>query len=359
MYVDDNILVSDNRPALDAFKKILHDKYEIVDKGPIAYYLGVEIVRDRALRTLKIHQSKYLADVLKSVGIDESCTTKYDTPLPAGIHLSANDGAMYERDLYRSLVGSLIYLSIWTRPDIAYAVSVLSKHMQNPARDHHVAMRHVLLYLNGTRDLGITYHGHDPLGTCTLYGFCDADFAGNPDTRRSRSGWVYMLCGAALSWRSKTQSVCAISTADSEMYAAVAAVKECKYLRDQLARLGLYQSDPTVLFEDNRATLAIATNGSYREATKHLGNARAFLRYHNENGTVELTDCYTEKQNADMFTKSLGRIPFNSFRDLTMGVIVPGNQFYYERMDWRKEYERKHAAKYRQEEVFVNGNFET
>ena len=230
--------------------------------------------------------------------------------------------------------------------------------MQNPSRDHHIAMRHLLLYLNGTRDYGVTYHGDDAHGVCTLYGFVDADFAGNPDTRRSRSGWVYFLCGGAVSWRSKVQTVVASSTADSELYAAVSAVKECKYLRDQLSRLGLYQPDPTVLYEDNRATLAIATNGSYREATKHLGNARAYLRYHCENGTVELTDCHTEKQNADMFTKSLGRIPFHSFRDLTMGVVTTDDRFFYERMDWRKEYERKFAAKSRQEEVFVGDDFE-
>jgi hypothetical protein len=123
-----------------------------------------------------------------------------------------------------------------------------------------------------------------------------------------------------------------------------------------MAKIGVYQPDPTILYEDNRATLAIASNGSYREATKHLGNAREFLRYNCEHGTVDLTDCYTERQNADMFTKSLGRVPFMTFRDLVMGANVPNDQYHYERVDWRKEYERKHAAKYHQEEVFVDGN---
>ena len=141
----------------------------------------------------------------------------YTTPLPAGITLTKNEGEAYEHDLYRSAIGSLIYLSHWTRIDIAYTVSALAVHMANPSRDHHVALEHLLHYLHGTRDKGITYHGYDAHGINQIYRFVDTDFAGDKDTRRSRSGHVVLMNGAALSWKSRLQTVIAHSTTDAEV----------------------------------------------------------------------------------------------------------------------------------------------
>ena len=276
----------------------------------------------------------------------EKDALKYDTPLPAGITLEKNDGEPYELDLYKSMIGSLIFLAQWTRIDIAYAVSVLSAHMANHSRDHHVALKHLLHYLHGTRNRGITYHGFDDHGINTIYGFVDADYAGDSETRRSRSGFVILCNSGAISWKTKLQTVIANSTTDAEIYAATAAIKEIAYLRDAMRRIGLPQSTErergrgTILYEDNEATVAIARTGSHREATKHLAIARCFLRYHHENGTVYFKDCHTKNMVADFLTKSLGKIPFVELTDDAMGAQPKTDVYRYWRRDWKGEYER-------------------
>ena len=114
--------------------------------------------------------------------------------------------------------------------------------MSNPSRDHHVALKHLLHYLHGTRGKGITYHGYDDHGINQIYGFVDADFAGDTDTRRSRSGFLVMLNSGCISWKSKLQTVISSSTTDAEIYAATTAIKEIAYLRDALRRISLPQA---------------------------------------------------------------------------------------------------------------------
>ncbi len=129
MYVNDNVIISNDREELDCFKQRMHEKFKIVDKGLIKDYLGVQVQRSRENRTLKIVQEGYVNEILTSVGIKLSNPLKYDMPLPAGTILRKNQEGPYELDVYRSLIGSLIYLAQWTRIDIAHAVSVLAAHM--------------------------------------------------------------------------------------------------------------------------------------------------------------------------------------------------------------------------------------
>ena len=345
MYVDDNIIISNDRKCLNAFKEAMHDKFKIVDKQDIKTYLGVQIERDKDKGTLKMHQEGYLNEVLAAMGIKSTDTLTYPTPLPANVMLTKNTGDPYELDLYRSAIGSLIYLSQWTRIDIAYAVSALAAHMSNPSRDHHVALKHLLHYLHGTRDKGIVYHKYDVHGINKIYGFVDADYAGERDTRKSRSGYVIMMNSGAISWKSKLQTVVANSTTDAEVYAATVAIKEIVYLRDALRRIGLPQavegdsSKGTILYEDNEATTAIARTAAHREATKHMAIARSFLRYHQENGTVHFVDCYTSMQVADFLTKPLGNQTFGKLVSEAMGDKCKDDIAKYSRRNWKEKYE--------------------
>ena len=364
MYVDDNIIISNNRTCLDKFKADMHDKYKIVDKGAIATYLGVQIERSREKgnQWLKIHQEGYLNEVLAAMDIKKDNTLVYNTPLPTNIPLIRNEGEPYELDIYRSVIGSLIYLSTWTRIDIAYAVSALAAHMANPSRDHHVALKHLLHYLHGTRDKGITYHANDGHGINKLYGFVDADYAGDSNTRKSRTGYVMMMNSGAISWKSKLQTVVANSTTDAEVYAATLAIKEIIYLRDALRRIGLPQAtadDPskgTILYEDNEATTAIAKTAAHREATKHMAIARAFLRYHHENGTISMTDCYTHTQVADFLTKSLGAQIHHMLVDEATGKKEMKDITRFSRRDWRTAFDKGSRNIQQQEDTMTLNN---
>lgn len=316
-YVDDFIMVSNNLEALQDFKDDMMKKYAHNNGGDISYYLGVEIERDRKNKTLKLHQTKYTQDLLEGV-LETKKLVERDTPLSPGIKLLKHSGEPVEQGWYRSVIGTCIYLSGWTRPDISYAVSELAAHVSNPGPEHHRQLLHLLGYLKKTIGLSITYSGNlrgSEYKLNELVGFCDASFAGNPETWKSRTGFVMMLNGGPISWKSKPQSLVALSTTDAEIEAAVRAVREVLGLRGQLFYLGLEQQNPTTLHEDNAATIHISINASLREATKHLGYRRAFLRDHHYKRSVVLRPIATSEQTADIFTKSLSRIIFERHRN--------------------------------------------
>ena len=169
---------------------------------------------------------------------------------------SAQNRALYrysaEQALYRNMVGSLLYLACWTRPDIALAVSELSRFVSDPSQNHMQAEKHLLRYLKGSIDLGLRYSKPKNSGPMdrpnVLWGFVDSDWAGCPDSRRSTSGYTLMLNGAAVSWKSKRQPVVALSTAEAEFIAASSMVQEVIYARRLLERLRFPQTDPTPIF---------------------------------------------------------------------------------------------------------------
>eukprot|EP00961_Rhodomonas_salina_P283943 3837482-Rhodomonas_salina.1 len=108
-----------------------------------------------------------------------------------------------------------MYLSGFTRPDIAHSVNQCSRFMSNPGQSHMNAARRILRYLAGSADLGITYEAQPASRENLLWGFADADHAGDPDTRRSVTGYVTMLCGGAISWASNRQAVVALSSSEA------------------------------------------------------------------------------------------------------------------------------------------------
>ena len=168
----------------------------------------------------------------------------------AGAPLSSEDHATY-----RMAVGSLLYLACWTRPDISFAVSELSRFVSAPAEAHMKAVKHLVRYLRGTMDLGLLYSktagGAGPPSVLTAY--VDADWAGDPDSRRSTTGYVLVLNGAAISWKSKRQTVIALSSAEAEFIAASSLVQEITYCRKLLSALGFEQPAATPVFEIGRA----------------------------------------------------------------------------------------------------------
>ena len=176
-----------------------------------------------------------------------------------------------EQEKYRAIVGSLLYLSCWTRPDISFAVSELSRFVAEPGDKHLVAAKHLLRYVKGTKDLGLRFSRPCDSKLDTLWGYVDSDWAGCLDSRKSTTGFVLMFGGAAVSWKSKRQSVVALSSAEAEFMAASSLVQEVIYIRKFLANLGFAQKEPTKIFEDNRTCVAWSqgsVGGSDR--AKHL-----------------------------------------------------------------------------------------
>ena len=204
---------------------------------------------------------------------------------------------------YREAVGSLMYASMGTRPDITFAVSTVAQFLENPGAAHWEAVKHIFRYLKGTRDMKLTYGDEEK----DLQGFVDADGA-SQDHRRAISGYVFMVDGGAVSWSSKKQEIVTLSTTEAEYVAATHAAKEAVWLRRLFGELfppAETINKPTTLHSDNKSAIALATGGQFHARTKHIDIRYHFIRYMIKAESIWLIYCPTDKQTADTLTKAL------------------------------------------------------
>ncbi|CAA7058648.1 unnamed protein product [Microthlaspi erraticum] len=200
---------------------------------------------------------------------------------------------------YRRLVGKLIYLAA-TRPDLAYAVHILSQFMQHPRHDHWIALMCVIRYLKGTPGQGVFLKSDCDL---RLHGWCDSDYAGCPLTRRSLSGWLMQLGSSPISWQTKKQDVVSRSSAEAEYRCMAMALCELKGLRQLLMELGVEHDRPMSLHCDNQAALYIAANPVFHERTKHVEIDCHYVRDAVHDRLIATKKVDTKEQLADIFTK--------------------------------------------------------
>ncbi len=312
VYVDDILMVSNSRKFLDSEKIIIGNRFPMHDLGNVNYILGVKIIRDRKNRRMWLSQEGYIQEVLKKFKM-ESCKP-VSTPADTDVKLPRNDGSAVNQVEYQSLVGSLIYAAIGTRPDIAQAVGMVSQHNSNPGIIHWTAAKRILRYLNGTRNYSLKFEGTREPGI-ELYGYTDADW-GSFDlvNRKSQSGYGFYIAGGLISWTSRKQATVALSTTEAEYMAVSLACQELIWIRRVIGELGFIQKDATILYEDNIGAIETTKNPKFHGRMKHIDLRHHFIRDHVEKGTVSVEFCPTENQIADIFTKPLTREKFEKFR---------------------------------------------
>ncbi|MCO5556229.1 hypothetical protein L7F22_009775 [Adiantum nelumboides] len=215
---------------------------------------------------------------------------------------------------YASACGSLMYAMVATRPDIAYAVGVVSRFMSNPGKKHWEAVKGVLRYLNGTKDRCICFGK----GKLSVVGYTDADYAGDLDKWRSTSSYLYTFAGGAISWLSRLQSCVTLSTTEAEYVAASEACKEAIGLTRLVGDLGIVREIP-VLHCDSQSAIQLARNLVFHAKTKHVDVRYHFIREVLEDKPLQLVKVYTDDNPADLLTKSLSSERFTHCREL-MGI---------------------------------------
>jgi hypothetical protein len=315
VYVDDLLLIGPSIEVIDTFKAELREAFKIKDMGPVHTMLGMLVTRDRARRTMTITQSKFVADLLERHGMGDCSAVA--SPMVPGTKVELDkskeglDAAL--RTAYQQMVGSLMYLASRTRPDITYAVVVLSRVCSHPTAEHMVMAKRVLRYLQGTKDWGLSYGGG---GGCELVGYADADLGGGPESR-STSGFVFLLNGAPVSWGSKLQAPVALSTGESEYYAVGAGFQNGVHLRAVLEAIGCPQQ-ATVVHEDNQACIAMSNNPIVSKRTKHIAIKYHFVRQKVREGEFELRHCPGPEMLADALTKAL---PADTHKRLCRGMM--------------------------------------
>ena len=222
--------------------------------------------------------------------------------------------------LYQSLVGSLLYAAVSTRPDIAQTVSKLSRMMSRAEAHHLQRAKRVLAYLKGTSERGLRFSGgglHDAPNI--VLGYSDADWAGDLASRRSTTGYAFLLNGAVISWNSKLQPTVALSTTEAEYMALCAATQEAVFLRKLLLDMGFPQQEATAIGEDNQGCIALSKNPITSARSKHIDIKYHFVREKVKSEEVIVLYCDTDNMMADVLTKPLAEEKHNKFTMWMMG----------------------------------------
>ena len=305
IHVDDCILTGSSPELISQYKSKLNDCYALTDLGPIHWLLGIKVTRNRSARTISLSQTSYIDSIISRFGLSDA--KSYSTPMVPGIIYSRNDCPSDPTEIdrmkktpYREAIGSLMYASVATRPDITYAVSALSRFLDNPGSIHWEAAKRVLRYLSGTRDFTLTYgeERHD------LTGYTDADGASH-EHRHAISGYAFLIDGGAISWQSRKQEIVTLSTAEAEYVATTHAAKEAIWLRRLIFELFTIPPSPTTLYCDNQAAIKLAIEDNYHARTKHIDIRFHFIRQTITDSTLTLIYCPTDDMTADILTKSL------------------------------------------------------
>ncbi|UYV67807.1 K02A2.6-like [Cordylochernes scorpioides] len=326
IYVDDLIIAAEREDTLKSFKESMKRIFKIKDLGGINCCLGIRI-QMKEDGSISIDQERYIEELLAKYRMKEA--KPISTPMDSNSKLTKISSIEGENEPvkkveYQSLIGSLIYLSVSTRPDIAYAVSALGKFSNDPRRQHWNADKRVLRYLKGTSCLRITYRKSNE----ALHGYVDADWGGNLVDRKSHTGIVYFLARGPIAWESKKQQTVTLSSTESEYVALCEAGKEAVYLRALLDEMGFGEllNGPTVLKTDNQGAQQLARNPVYHARTKHIDIKWHYIRSICSDGLVEVVHTPTQENVADILTKGLPRtVSSNSNKRLirTSSKFVP------------------------------------
>ena len=320
-WVDDCVIVASEN-LMDRIKSTLKQTYKMTDDGPATWFLAVRIRHDVNNQRLTLDQGPTVARLLQQYRM-EDCKA-VSTPCDSSIRSTVGMPPATEEETtfitskpYRSLVGKLLYL-LFTRPDLSFAVNQLTRHLNDPRKIHWTAAIRVLRYLRGCPDLGISYSANEQTQSTALSqgpisGYSDSDWAGELNSRRSTSGFVFMMCGGPISFRTKLQPSVATSTTAAEIMALAFAFKEALWLRQLARELQLPgHNAPFSLFEDNQGAIALAKENRFSDRAKHIDIQYFFIREHLELGTFLLHYCDTKDMLADILTKPLAQAIFSS-----------------------------------------------
>lgn len=301
VYVDDILLLWNNGKERFSMKKELQTKFEMKDLGKVDVFLGMKVKQEET--SIRLNQTEYLEKVLKRFGMSDCKIVK--TPIESGMKLVKPQDENYipPRELpYRELIGSLMYLAVCTRPDIAYAVSYLSQFNSCFDQTHWTAAKRILRYLNGTKDFGLIFKKTGK----KLVGYVDADHAGDVCDRKSYTGFVFTLGGSPISWESRKQTTVSLSSAEAEYVALSEGCRESAFLSALLTELtGIIEA--VELFSDSQSAIQIAENPIHHRRTKHIDVRHHYIREMVRMCKVKLSYLPTNEMPADVLTKGLSR----------------------------------------------------
>lgn len=303
LYVDDGLVIGQDKENLKQILNKLENTFQMKKNENPTCYLGMEI--QHLQEGIKLTQKNYINSMLQKYGMENA----KPCDIPSTMESRQTQETSQEKvDYpYREVVGSLLYLSTRTRPDVAQAVNQASRKTENPSKDDVTAVKKILKYLVGTKDKGIMFKRNIPIGD--IRAFSDSDYAGDLMTRRSTTGTVLMLENGPIYWSSKRQPIVALSSTESEFIAAADTCKDAMYLKSVLKEL-VEENIKLILHVDNQSSMQLIKTGSFNKRSKHID-----VRYHHiyekyVEGQIDVAYCPSEIQLADIMTKPLNKVKF-------------------------------------------------
>ena len=332
IHVDDGMAGSSSQKFLNWVKEGILKEFGLKDLGPVKTFLGVQFERSLATIELWIHQSEYIDTLLADYDLTDcaSVLTPMDSDHPFGRDADSFPSVPNIKASYQALMGRLLFLSLFTRPDITLAVNRLTQFNANPLPCHYAAAKRLIRYLKGTKDLRLHFGGEQGNekdkrlraygGVDDLVGFSDSDWGGEED-RISVSGYAWFYMGCLIDWGCKKQRTVALSSTEAEYMAMALAMQNGLWLRSSLAQAKLLHSPCTPLHVDNQSAIALGSNSSMHGRAKHIDIKYHFIRHHISDNTFRATWIPTASNTADILTKPLARTLHETHRQ-ALGLVL-------------------------------------
>lgn len=310
VYVDDLLVTGSCPNTVKMFKKDMSTKFEMSDLGLLTYYLGIEVNQHEEGVSLK--QEAYAKALLDKTRMKACNSTR--APMENKLKLRKKEaGELVDPTEYRSIVGALRYLT-HTRPDISFAVGIVSRFMEKPMLEHLQAVKCILRYVKGTVNFGLEYtKGKEKV---TLTGYSDSDMGNDVNERKSTGGMVFYINNNLITWASQKQRCVALSSCEAEFMAATLAACQGIWLRRLTSEITGQKVPPVKLLVDNKSALELMKNPVFHGRSKHIDIRFHFIRECVENGDIIVTHVDSKEQKADILTKPLGRLKFEEMRKL-------------------------------------------
>lgn len=312
IYVDDLLMVATSQKIYEEIKRNISSTIDIRDLGEVKLYLNIQITKSTD-GIYSINQANYIKKIINVFGLDEAKIS--NIPLDSGyegIQTSFTD-ILPSNEQYQKLIGSVLYLSRISRPDIAIGVNLLFQKTSKPTQYDWNELKRIVRYLKGTIDMQLRLYSKDE-GDLICY--ADANWAENRMDRKSNSGYVFFLNGGAIIWQSKKQSTVALSSAEAEIIAFSEATMEILWLKQLLLEINQPIKTPVIIFEDNQSCKKFVENDNISKRMKHIDVKYLFTKDYIEKQIISCQYCPTDAMPADIFTKPLSSIKFKRFREM-------------------------------------------
>lgn len=311
VYVDDFLITAESKQLIDETARKLSTSMSIKNLGEPKVFIGVQIERDRVRKEIKISQRNYIESVIKKFNLENSSA---EVPMNPSIELRkpTETRETTENGIpFRELIGCLMYISVQTRPDIAYAVSKLARYFTNYDGSHWNAAKQVAKYLNSTKNLVLAYGSQSKTD---VQGYCDADWAGDKDSRKSTTGIVFTIGKTAFNWKSRLQSIVASSTMEAEYVAMALCTREALWVRKVQQDFGIPLPNNGIhISSDNVMALTLANENKQTAKSKHIDVCYHITQDYIQKKWIHLTYLSGNEIPADGLTKALNKIKFNMY----------------------------------------------